>query len=69
MTTSANAFVPAAPRVGFGPITKALKAYLLRQQPKRALNNLDDHLMRDIGLPPREKDTHYNLLRVARGPW
>lgn len=69
MITHANTFVPAAPRTGFGRFVKAAKAYRAQLRTEQALNVLDDHLMRDIGLPPRESDAQYNLLRLARGPW
>ncbi len=69
MNTYAIPSVPAAPRTGFGRIVKAAKAYRARLRTEQALNVLDDHLMRDIGLPPREIDAHINLLRRARGFW
>lgn len=69
MNTHAIPTVPAAPRAGFGRIMKAANAYRMRFRTNRALSHLDDHLLRDIGLPPRENDAHVSLLRLARGPW
>lgn len=69
MTTYTIPSVPAAPRVGFGRIVNFARALRMRLRTDHALNSLDDHLMRDIGLPPRENDAHVNLLRLGRGPW
>ena len=69
MTTYAIPAVPAAPRTGFGRIAKFASAYLMRRRTEQALNRLDDHLMRDVGLTPRQKDANANLLRNAQGAW
>ncbi len=69
MTTYAIPSVPAAPRTGFDRIIKTTKAYLMHRRTERALNSLDDHLMRDIGLTPRRTDATANLMRNTRGAW
>ncbi len=69
MTTYATPFVAVAPRTGLGRIVNAVKAYRMRIRTDHELNSLDAHLMRDIGLTPRERDAHLNLLFLTRGSW
>lgn len=61
--------VPAAPRVGFGRLAQFARDAYDRHRTRLALRHLDDHLMRDIGLAPREKDPVLKLLKAQQAQW
>ena len=64
MTTFALPSVSALPRVGFGRFAKAAMAARKERRTARALNHLDAHLLRDIGLTPPDPDPQMVLFRA-----
>lgn len=64
-----NHAAPAAPWAGFVPLMRIAKKWNDRRITRRELSRLDDHILRDIGMLPRERDPGAELLSKARASW